>query len=134
MRNTGIIYSSTEKTPVVLPEMETLLPPLSEEQRSLLEEDILKNGCREPLKLWRGILVDGMNRLNICTKRNIAYKTEELEFSDRNEVIAYIAAVQLLRTDVPEEVRRYLIGKRFEAEKAIAINRKLVLESVCSKC
>ena len=45
MRNTGIIYSSREKTPTVLPEMETLLPPLSEEQRSLLESDMLTNGC-----------------------------------------------------------------------------------------
>ena len=32
MKNTGIIYSSTERTPVVLPEMVELLPPLSEEQ------------------------------------------------------------------------------------------------------
>ena len=29
MKNTGIIYSSTERTPVVLPEMAELLPPLS---------------------------------------------------------------------------------------------------------
>ena len=27
MKNTGIIYSSTERTPVVLPEMAELLPP-----------------------------------------------------------------------------------------------------------
>ena len=32
MQNTGTIYSSTERTPVVLPEMAELLPPLSGEQ------------------------------------------------------------------------------------------------------
>lgn len=106
-------------------ELRLMVQPLLKDAYLRLEADILKKGCREPLKLWRGILVDGMNRLSICTRRNIAYRTEELEFSDRNEVIAYIAAIQLLRTDIPEEVRRYLIGKRFEAEKAIAINRKL---------
>ncbi len=32
MQNTGTIYSSTERTPTVLPEMAELLPPLSGEQ------------------------------------------------------------------------------------------------------
>lgn len=51
MKNTGIIYSSTERTPVVLPEMAELLPPLSEEQLGALETDLLKNGCY--LGVWR---------------------------------------------------------------------------------
>ena len=42
MRNTGITYSSTEKTPVVLPEFAGLLPPLTGEQLSALEADILQ--------------------------------------------------------------------------------------------
>ena len=43
MKNTNILYDSAEKTPVVLPKMEELLPPLTEEQSSALEADILKN-------------------------------------------------------------------------------------------
>lgn len=63
MRNTGIIYSSTEKTPVVLPEMETLLPTLSEEQRYFLEADILKNGCYTPIIVNEELaVIDGHNR------------------------------------------------------------------------
>ena len=49
MRNTGTIYSSTERTPVVLPEMAELLPPLTGEQLSALEADILANGCYSPV-------------------------------------------------------------------------------------
>ena len=45
MRNTRTIYSSTERTPTVLPEMAELLPPLTGEQLAALEADILKNGC-----------------------------------------------------------------------------------------
>ena len=37
MRNTGITYASTERTPTVLPELENLLPPLSGEQFAALE-------------------------------------------------------------------------------------------------
>ena len=45
MRNTGILYSSTERKPVVLPELAELLPPLSGEQMVALETDLLRNGC-----------------------------------------------------------------------------------------
>ena len=44
MRSTGIEYSSTEATPVVLPEMAQLLPPLTGEQLGALETDLLANG------------------------------------------------------------------------------------------
>ena len=37
MRNTGTIYSSTERTPTVLPEMAELLPPLMGEQFAALD-------------------------------------------------------------------------------------------------
>lgn len=90
-----------------------------------METDIVRNGCHDPVKLWQGILVDGLNRIRICKNHKIPYQTEELFFNDRDEVIAYIASIQLLRSDVPEETRRYLIGKRFEAEKAVAHRQKI---------
>ena len=44
MRNTGIEYTSAERTPTILPELAELLPPLSGEQLAALEKDILQNG------------------------------------------------------------------------------------------
>lgn len=41
MKNTGITYTNTERSPVILPEMAELLPPLSAEQSAALEEDLL---------------------------------------------------------------------------------------------
>ena len=49
MRNTGIEYGSGERTPVVLPEMAQLLPPLTGEQLAALEADLLANGCYSPI-------------------------------------------------------------------------------------
>lgn len=46
MKNTGIVYHSTERTPTVLAELAGLLPPLSGEQLAALEADLLQNGCR----------------------------------------------------------------------------------------
>ena len=42
MKNTGITYTSAERSPVILPEMAELLPPLSAEQSAALEEDLLE--------------------------------------------------------------------------------------------
>ena len=42
MKNTGITYTSAERSPVILPEMAKLLPPLSAEQSAALEEDLLE--------------------------------------------------------------------------------------------
>jgi len=86
MRNTGIIYSSTEKTPVVLPEMETLLPPLSEEQRSLLEADMLTNGCYAPIIVNEDLVViDGHNRLSVCREHEIPFQMLVFSFDDMLE-------------------------------------------------
>ena len=49
MKNTGIEYASTERTPTALPELKNLLPPLTGEQLAALEKDILQNVCYAPI-------------------------------------------------------------------------------------
>jgi len=49
LQNTKTEYGSDQYTPVVLPEMEQLLPPLSAEQFSALEGNIPGNGCYAPI-------------------------------------------------------------------------------------
>ena len=83
MRNTGIEYSSTERTPVVLKEMKELLPPLSEEQFSALQADILTNGCYAPVIVDEEMhIIDGHNRQNICQEHNISYRMLVFSFED----------------------------------------------------
>lgn len=72
LQNTEIEYSSSERTPIVLPEMEQLLPPLSGEQFSALESDILENGCYAPVIVNEDMtVIDGHNRLRICKKHGL---------------------------------------------------------------
>ena len=40
MKNTGIVYHSTERTPTVLAELAGLLPPLSGEQLAALKQSL----------------------------------------------------------------------------------------------
>ena len=83
MKNTGIIYSSTERTPVVLPEMAELLPPLSEEQLGALETDLLRNGCYTSIIVNEDLVViDGHNRKSLCDKHGLPYQMLVFAFDD----------------------------------------------------
>ena len=83
MKNTGIIYSSTERTPVVLPEMAELLPPLSGEQLGALETDLLKNGCYTSIIVNEDLVViDGHNRKSLCDKHGLPYQMLVFAFDD----------------------------------------------------
>ena len=83
MKNTGIIYSSTERTPVVLPEMAELLPPLSEEQLGALETDLLKNECYTSIIVNEDLVViDGHNRKSLCDKHGLPYQMLVFAFDD----------------------------------------------------
>lgn len=96
-----------------------LIPPLTLTERNHLEENILKDGCREPLCVWRNIIIDGHNRYEICTRLKIPFYIQQVEFNSRDEVIAWICANQLGRRNISDETRRYLIGKRYEMERKL---------------
>ena len=86
MRNTGTEYASGEATPVVLPEMAQLLPPLTGEQLSALEADLLANGCYSPVIVKEDmVVIDGHHRHELCEKHGIPYKMAVFSFTDMLE-------------------------------------------------
>ncbi len=98
-----------------------LIPPLSSNEQKQLEENIMKDGCREPLCIWGDTIVDGHNRYEICNRLKIPFHIQEIEFNNREEVIVWICANQLGRRNISEETRKYLIGKRYKTEKKLGI-------------
>ena len=83
MKNTGVVYRSTERTPTVLPELAELLPPLSGEQLATLEADLLQNGCYSPVIVNEElVIVDGHNRQSLCEKHGIPYNMAVFAFAD----------------------------------------------------
>ena len=83
MQNTKTEYGSDQRMPVVLPEMEELLPPLSAEQFSALESDILENGCYAPIAVNEDmVIIDGHNRFRICEKHGLPFRMLVFSFGD----------------------------------------------------
>ena len=101
------------------PEFQSKIPPLTAEERSQLEANILEEGrLLNPLIVWKGIIVDGHNRFEILKEHpEIEYTVLEKEFAGREEAIVWICKNQLGRRNLTPEQRRYLVGKQYEAEK-----------------
>ena len=104
-------------------EFRDLIRPLMTDEYRYLESTLLSEGCMEPITVWKGIIVDGHNRYEICTRLGIPFDTRERHFDNREEAIIWICSRQLGRRNISDETRRYLIGKRYEAEKVIAAKR-----------
>jgi hypothetical protein len=96
-----------------------LIPPLSTEEFHQLEQNIIRDGCREPLCVWYNTILDGHNRYEICIKHQIPFMIQRIYLKNREEAIAWICANQLGRCNITEETRKYLIGKRYEIEKML---------------
>ena len=85
---------------IVDDEFKNLIPPLSEEEFNQLEENILRDGIRDPLVIWNGILIDGHNRYYIAQKHNLPFETKELSFEDRAAAGEWIIQNQFGRRNI----------------------------------
>lgn len=78
-----------------------LIPPLSEEAFTSLENDIVARGVIDPLITWNGYLVDGHHRYQIIQKYNLPYKTEELKGIEKEgDVLLWMIEHQLSRRNL----------------------------------
>jgi len=77
-----------------------LIPPLEKDELTRLEKSIKTEGCREPITLWNGTIVDGHNRYNVCIRNKIEFKTKEKRFKNEEEVYLWMIDTQLGRRNI----------------------------------
>ena len=104
-------------------EFRDLLPALDEETHKALEENLLQNGCRDALVLWEGILVDGHNRFEICTKYSIPFNTVDKEFPSREDALIWIISTQVSRRNLTPIQLSHYRGLHYITEKKIVSNK-----------
>lgn len=104
-------------------EFKNLISPLQKKEFRQLEADILSDGCRDPIVTWKGFIVDGHNRYEICTEHQIPFKILEKDFECKEAAIAWICANQLGRGNITGETRKFLIGMQYETEKVVVSHR-----------
>lgn len=104
---------------LVDPDFESVCPPLTEAEFSLLEQNILSDGeVTSPVIVWDDKLIDGHHRRRIILKHpELPFQIKEVAFNNKYEAIAWICKNQAGRRNLTSEQLTYLIGKRYEAEK-----------------
>jgi hypothetical protein len=103
---------------VIDEEFRKLVPPLSEEERKQLEQNLIADGCRDPLVVWKSIVIDGHNRYEICTRNGIEFRTVEMEFDSRDSVKVWMIDNQKGRRNLTD-------GWKFELQRT---RKALLLE------
>lgn len=97
------------KTQYQIHPIASAFPMMTEHEYQGLKADIGKNGQRERITLWRGMLVDGRNRLRACDELNIEPNTDELD--DDADPVSYVLSINLHRRHLNESQRAVVAGK-----------------------
>jgi len=102
-------------------EFKSKIPPLSDYEFKQLEKNIVAEGCREPLIVWKSgqsdILLDGHNRMEICDRNDIPFEVSYKSFSDRFEAMNWMIDNQLGRRNLNPKQMSFLRGQRYDSEK-----------------
>lgn len=114
------------------PEFQSLVPPLSEDERAELEASLLAEGCRDALVVWagKGVLLDGHTRYAICQKHGIEFRIEEMPLESRDHAIIWIVRNQIGRRNVSQFAKDELVINALKpALERIGLARKKTARS-----
>ena len=100
---------------IIDPEFRGLIRPLDVDEQQRLEASLLVEGCRDALLVWRGILVDGHNRHEICLRLGIPFRIQELSLPDDTHEGAMAWAIdnQLARRNLHPDDASLLRGRAY---------------------
>jgi hypothetical protein len=129
--STFVQHEEIKKNITIIPELESLIPPLLGDELAQLETNILKDGCREALLVWPTteqvlepinksdstkqifVLIDGHNRYKICTKNTIDFSIHLVNYKTLEEVRGFMIDNQLGRRNLGTEQMSYLRGMKY---------------------
>jgi len=98
---------------------QSLLWPLTTEEKNQLTENIIKEGCRDSIIVWNGTIVDGHNRYEICQENNITFTTSSMSFDNESQVIEWIDKNQVGRRNITADQLRIIRGRTYNRLKKV---------------
>jgi hypothetical protein len=86
------------------PEFQALIPPLSAGQLADLERALVAAGrAIDPIRHWRGLIIDGHNRFEICERLSLPYDTQAMDLPDRDAVKDWMLRYQRGRRNLTKD-------------------------------
>jgi len=124
----------------VLEPLRSLIPPLTDDERGQLEQNLLKHGVKDPLTIWETtpaaaelgtgdqpayVLIDGHNRYQIIQRHKLDFRINLVQFATLAEVRDYMIDYQLGRRNLSPEQTSYLRGLRYLQQKSMRGGNRL---------
>jgi len=100
-----------ENNLIINPNFKNLIPPLTPEEYSNLENSIKSEGCRDSIVVWKETIIDGHNRFKICSEYNIPFNVIKKDFDS-------IEDIKLWMIDNQKGRRNLTDGWKFELEQS----------------
>jgi hypothetical protein len=106
----------------IYPEFRDLLKPLTKEEKKTLEQSLISEGCKHPIELWNGYIIDGHNRYDICIRQGLDFKVvhRDKDFVDETDVKFWIRLNQLAGRNMTEGEKVYQVSLLKEDFEALA--------------
>lgn len=86
--------------------LKNYLHELTEAEFAQLEQNVLADGCLEPLTVWEDgdelVLVDGHNRYEICNKHGVHFDTRDMHFDSELDAKFWIIRNQIGRRNATD--------------------------------
>ena len=102
-----------------------LIYPLPKNQYTVLEQQTIANGCQREIYTWNGTVISERDLFEICIKHAVSMKIAHIFATSREEVTAWICRNQMKRTDLPDNMRKYLVGRLYFAEHVLGAHTAL---------
>src|ERR1700733_1625684 len=122
-------YRLDGKRFIVDPEFKKLLDPLTKDERATLQANLISDGrCLDPLVIWaeENIVLDGMNRIEICTEHNVEFKVVRINLPSREAAIKWIADHQAGKRNLSEAGKQKTRAlRRLRVAKAAAEGKSI---------
>lgn len=98
-------------------EFHKLCPKQTKEAREQLRANLKADGCLDAIKVWGGIVVDGMTRYQLCHEEKIPFLVEQMQFADNDAARDWIIKHQLGRRNLTESQASELRGRLYQERK-----------------
>jgi 16S rRNA G966 N2-methylase RsmD len=89
-------------------EFRDLIPALLPDEFNQLEQNCIKHGIQDSIKVWTGYVIDGHNRYEIAQKHKLKFEIEELHFDNELKVREWMILNQFGRRNLSNYQRSIL--------------------------
>jgi 16S rRNA G966 N2-methylase RsmD len=89
-------------------EFRDLIPALLPDEFNQLEQNCIKHGIQDSIKVWNGYVIDGHNRYEIAQKHKLKFEIEELNFENELKVREWMILNQFGRRNLSNYQRSIL--------------------------